>query len=567
MDGARGATVGTPGDARAVEVVAMLGDSVIGVKHCIDPRLGKISGATWMLFAIGAVSLIAVMFAFCAGLADAAYNNKQYAYQTIQLHKPGYAVRPRMLSVEFDWIAVGGLATALLTLTAALARMHTEKASSSVRIGCAPDIDFATETAPTPSFRLVEPCGDDFALNIAHGMAGEIMVGGQSTSFAELAAQGQTRIVPIPANARIRVYAGNATFLVSSIARPRVYAAPGFALELPFVYSLAGTAAAAAMIVVVLFHVVAEESSANIDLASLDDTTTRFASQMIEDSPSLFAEATAMGTPEPAGGRASLAHSTRLLGNPKSSRVRGRYEMKRRRDQPQLARQRAIEQVRTAGILGNATLMEGGAFASLAGTGTISSGFDESDIYGGLFGKEVGEENGNFGLGRSEFGPDSGGEGWGTIGAGRYGTIGDMGTCGSGCSLGSGRGIAGSSGHIAAVPTVMLCQSTSPRVKLCWPDRGDLDKAIIRRYIKRNISKISYCYEKQLLAKPTLAGTVTSRFFVAPNGRVISSQGSGLDQDVANCVADVIAGIEFPKSVNGSLVEVNYPFAFRPTGA
>src|SRR5689334_293951 len=52
------------GGARAVEVAAMLGDSVVGVKHCIDPKGGKVTSATVMLFAIGAVSLIAFAFSF-----------------------------------------------------------------------------------------------------------------------------------------------------------------------------------------------------------------------------------------------------------------------------------------------------------------------------------------------------------------------------------------------------------------------------------------------------------------------------------------------------------------------
>ena len=95
---------------------------------------------------------------------------------------------------------------------------------------------------------------------------------------------------------------------------------------------------------------------------------------------------------------------------------------------------------------------------------------------------------------------------------------------------------------------------------------GDLDKAIIRRYIKRNIQKITYCYEKQLLAKPGLQGTVQSQFFITPNGNVTSSTGSGFDPEVANCVADVIGGIEFPKPKGGGGVQVNYPFTFHPAG-
>jgi len=59
-----------------------------------------------------------------------------------------------------------------------------------------------------------------------------------------------------------------------------------------------------------------------------------------------------------------------------------------------------VEQARTAGILGSTALVQGGAFASLTGTGDISSGFDDTNIYGGLLGNEAGEMNGGFGFGR-----------------------------------------------------------------------------------------------------------------------------------------------------------------------
>jgi len=95
---------------------------------------------------------------------------------------------------------------------------------------------------------------------------------------------------------------------------------------------------------------------------------------------------------------------------------------------------------------------------------------------------------------------------------------------------------------------------------------GDLDKAIIRRSIRKNIQKIQYCYEKELLAKPTLAGTVIVQFFIAPSGKVKSSTGSGVDAELARCVATMIKGIEFPKPKGGGGVQVNYPFTFRPEG-
>ena len=92
---------------------------------------------------------------------------------------------------------------------------------------------------------------------------------------------------------------------------------------------------------------------------------------------------------------------------------------------------------------------------------------------------------------------------------------------------------------------------------------GDLDKAIIRRYVKRNLEKIRYCYEKRLLAKPKLAGTVTTHFTITGAGTVTASTAEGLDNEVAACIADVVKEIEFPKTKGGGAVQVNYPFTFQ----
>jgi hypothetical protein len=198
----------------------------------------------------------------------------------------------------------------------------------------------------------------------------------------------------------------------------------------------------------------------------------------------------------------------------------------------------------------------GGAFASLTATGDISSGFDDSNVYGGLLGNEPGEMNGGFGFGRSGFGPGGGGTGWGTIGTGRYGTIGHGSGTGSGYGVGSGRG--GMKGRQAAVPSVAIGSASSA---------GDLDKAIIRRYIRQNLPKISYCYEKELIARPQLNGTVSTQFMISGNGSVTASDASGVDPAVSSCVAAVIGGIKFPQPKNGGSVQVNYPFIFRPAGS
>ena len=68
-----------------------------------------------------------------------------------------------------------------------------------------------------------------------------------------------------------------------------------------------------------------------------------------------------------------------------------------------------------------------------------------------------------------------------------------------------------------------------PAVKVGDPSAQDgLDKAIIRRYIKRNVQKIQYCYEKELISNPQLAGTVTVRFTIGTDGAVSQSTGHGM---------------------------------------
>lgn len=130
-------------------------------------------------------------------------------------------------------------------------------------------------------------------------------------------------------------------------------------------------------------------------------------------------------------------------------------------------------------------------------------------------------------------------------------------------SIGSGRGgyaVGGGGGGFrtrsAAGPVVVLAQPVMV---------GDIDKSIIRRYIKRNLEKIRYCYEKALLGTPTLDGTLRTKFVINGHGLVVHSEATGLgDEAVATCVADVIKTIEFPSAPGGGAVEVNYPFTFHP---
>jgi outer membrane biosynthesis protein TonB len=292
---------------------------------------------------------------------------------------------------------------------------------------------------------------------------------------------------------------------------------------------------------------------------------------------------------------------------------------------------------------------QGGAFASLTGTGDFSSGLDDADVYGGLLGNEVGEMSkaeppelrgikvdgplswadvkatlgdplkwagrcavvdshtvdikfqilatgavsdiklsggtsgardcilkkietatfkssalptkvslkiylgkvtGAWGYGVQGIGPGGGGTGWGTIGLGKYGNI------GHGSGTGTGYGTGGLRGRPAYPPQVKIGKTSST---------GNLDKNIIRRYVRRKLPRIRNCYEKELLVKPTLKGTLTVKFVINGQGRLDSVKASGLkDRRVASCVEAAIKSIQFPKPKGGGKVTVRYPFAFKP---
>lgn len=89
-----------------------------------------------------------------------------------------------------------------------------------------------------------------------------------------------------------------------------------------------------------------------------------------------------------------------------------------------------------------------------------------------------------------------------------------------------------------------------------------LDKQAIRTAVHPHLAEITYCYERELGAKPTLHGTTRVEFSVDPNGVVIQATGSGFDPAVDACVADVVKSIKFPAS-NGGVTTVGYPFVFH----
>ena len=542
---------------RAIEVAAMLGDSVVAVKHLTNPKGGKVTRPTYAMFAGAAAAMLVAVIVFGFGVHVASLNEESFKQWVDVDRKAAIDFRPKRLHPAMDALAMLGMGAGFALITLALSRMIEEKRSPYFRIGQGLDVEFPTSDSPVEAFPLVGPMGDDFAFSWTQGMRGEMSVQSQgqtkTTPLDQLPPTG-----PIPLGARIRTQLGSTTFMISSVPAPKRETGAFLASIEGIVFAFfAGSAVVHLGFLGLIFSIPPDSKSLALDLLGNNERLVKVQLKPPEE-PKQVEDMTNKGKEdEKSGGTGTKqAGDEGKMGKKDSTRASGQYAMKNNSADPQLAKMQAMDQARNSGILGALRSQQGGAFASLTGTGDFSSGIDDRDVYGGLIGNEVGEMQGGYGYGLSGTGAGGGGTGLGTIGTGRYGTIGHGSGTGSGYGIGSGKG--GMHGRRAGTPHVNIGNATAT---------GDLDKNIIRRYIRQRLPQFQHCYEKELVVKTTLAGTVTTQFTISGNGQVISARASGIgDTNVENCVAEVVRSIQFPKPTGGGLVNVTYPFIFQSHG-
>jgi hypothetical protein len=92
---------------------------------------------------------------------------------------------------------------------------------------------------------------------------------------------------------------------------------------------------------------------------------------------------------------------------------------------------------------------------------------------------------------------------------------------------------------------------------------GQLDKAIVRRYLKRNLAKLTYCYEKGLLIDPTLKGKLEAAWEILPSGVVANAGTMGIAGETAVCTKKVLESIEYPKPRDGKSAAVKVTMTLR----
>jgi len=560
--------------APAVEVAAMMGESVVDVKHVMNPLGGKIQPITYGLFVGGALCLLMSIFAFFTAVNNAAYNkvkledwtNPRDPHDPSKPHptrekRSRRSFRPRQISGAYDVMAFGGFIMGIFCFGYGLIRYRRERVSPYYRIGDAPGVEFATNAAGGGAFPLVAPVGSEFYFNFNQQMDGEMMVDGQSVPLSQLQQQGRAQpsqsapgalAVHLAPKTKFRVRAGGNTFLVSAVTKPKAQPVPLFATVESRALAFVAASAIAHLGFWWILQLVQPTPKAALSSLGMQDARYSPSEQNAAEEDKEDEEDTLEKANDESGGTGTaMMHEEGKMGKKESTRKSGQYAMEKVQETPQVAKQKQLDEARQAGALGVLKAQQGGAFASLTGTGDFSSGLDDQNVYGGLWGDEVGEMQGGYGFGRSGTGPGGGGTGLGTIGTGRYGTIGHGSGTGRGYGVGGGRGSMGGRG--SPVPKVRIGQAQAT---------GDLDKAIIRRYIQRNRRKIKNCYDRQLLVNSKLKGTVRASFTIMPAGNVINSSASGVSGAVSSCVAQVIGLIHFPKPKGGGVVNVKYPFRF-----
>jgi hypothetical protein len=196
------------------------------------------------------------------------------------------------------------------------------------------------------------------------------------------------------------------------------------------------------------------------------------------------------------------------------------------------------------------TAWNGDQLAMLTGSDDLTRGWDELSAPGGLDGDGDGVPEGSFGKTRRGVGT-----GGGIVYAGYYNTI-PGGTPG-----GDNFNIGPTGGHCA---TGHICRShdpVPPPVKIGPPTGDNPDVgAIVQRYIKRYRDRIGYCYERELLAKPDLQGTVNATFLLGAQGNVLNATAEGVDPAVSACIGDVLRNIKFPRLAASGTFQIRYPF-------
>jgi len=394
-----------------------------------------------------------------------------------------------------------------------------------------------------------------YAITLAPGMSG-VIYDGTRTRALQTEPDGVTpgpRVALAP-HAHARLDCGAVTFLVAPAERAAPVPAAGFSWSaIENRYHL-GTAFGVAMLLLLLMMTPADPRALAFDIFSTDHAMVSFRIKppVVPVIPDLAPGAQS----QPASGQAAKGPSG-TAGSEAARERNRRLAIKGNSQEMRIAQAPQPIDARNAGVLG---IIQRSEAARSIFEPTSALGSDPDDVLGNLVAAPTGDAYGIGGIGLVGTGGGGAGTGERTIGVGTFGTHGGPGVGPGGIGWRAAR-VAGPLGtHRTITPDVIPTVGTV---------RGNLDKEIIRRIIRRHINEVRFCYEQQLAMHHDLAGRMVVQFNIAPSGQVLTSvmQSSTLSNArVESCTLQAIRRWEFPKPAGGGLVNVSYPFVFAPAG-
>lgn len=417
----------------------------------------------------------------------------------------------------------------------------------SVTIGSDEKNDFVLENI---ELELVTYSGGMHSVQFSNQMTGLVQTGDEAMTLAEAIERGVARgsgnnySLPLDARTSVRLNIEETTFLVHFTNQP-IFAAGGSSIDWSAAPYIGVSAVAHILFLLLAMMMPDSANSLDLDGFNADD---RFVQLMIEPEEE---EEEDVDMLDGAGEEAAAKHAGEegKAGKEDTEETNKKMAIKGDSDDLVLKKARDTEIAMGAGIASE--LMVSSPF----GTGATSTGSDVIHALGGLEGEGYGESAGLGGLGVAGAGRGGGGISEHGIGLSDTGTAGRGGRGRGGKGYGKGAGDLGE--KRARVPKIIPGR---PSVQ------GSLDKAIIRRVVRRHRREIKYCYEKELQKNKNLAGTVKIKFTISASGSVISSRVSSSslnNKKVESCMAGKVRRWVFPEPKGGGIVLVNYPFNLK----
>lgn len=393
------------------------------------------------------------------------------------------------------------------------------------------------------AFEFATVSGKQFTVNLKNGFKGAIYQGSEKTDLEKYISSGNTTIT-IEDQTLVVAEFGKISLCASKSPAEKFIGA-GFGKQFDFAFI------AILLLVFVLggfaLNMVIETPPIEVDIFELDN---RFAKlivetkeeevkvEEIEEEKKVKLEKPKEGLVEATQQRKSLGEEGRV--GDKKSRVANAQGSARRGLDAKVAQ--------SSGIMG--ALSSGAAsFDRVFGGGGLGAGMEKT--LGSVTGLAGVDQFGSGGLGTRGFGTGGGGNALG---------IGGLGTRGRGGGGASGKyGMA--AGQIGRKGRSDISAGGGQAVIM-----GALDRSVIDAYVRRNLAKIRWCYEKELNKDPKIFGRVVINFIITKDGSVNSSKVQRTtmgNATVESCVADQIKKIRFPAPKGGGIVIVNYPFVFK----